>query len=464
MPETTDWKQRYRDSVAEMQAEENRWRQAEQVLRRLVGRLCAAGMGVDPQLDDELSALAGANRRNADAEELARMADSLTSVVVALDAAAPVLTQTMTMTMKQPALAARDAQAAVSAQTLTALQAALASLLQQLPLDSSLGLAKIELQAELAAAASDAAFAAVVGHAADLIGAYSDSIAHERLQAAAVLGEVTRRLEEMAGYLTESSQATQQRYEEAQSHNESVMWQVHELSGEVSSAKELSTLQSLVKTRLERVTREVCDFRLREEGRLLEYKGRAENMTARIIQLERETQELHAKLDREKDGARLDPLTGLANRKSFDERFALEIARRQRAGALGVMIIWDIDDFKNINDTYGHRAGDRVLRNVAACFKTGARRGCDLSARIGGEEFATLLDGVGIPEALKIANEVRSAVEQLRFHFRGNPIRVTVSCGITELQSPDSVEAAFDRADSALYRAKRGGKNACIAA
>jgi diguanylate cyclase len=462
VPETTDWKQKYRDSVAEMQAEENRWRQAEQVLRRLVGRLCAAGMGIDAQLDDELSALAAANRRNANAEELARMADSLTSVVVALDAAAPVLSQTMTMTMMQPAVAARAA--ALSTPTLTAMQAALASLLQRLPLDSSLGAAKIELQAELAAAASDAALAAVVGRTADLIGTYSDSIAHERLQAAAVLGEVTRRLEEMAGYLTESSQATQQRYDEAQSHNESVMWQVHELTGEVSSAKELSTLQSLVKTRLERVTREVCDFRAREEGRLLEYKGRAENMTARIIQLERETEELHTKLDREKDGARLDPLTGLANRKSFDERFALEIARRQRAGAPGVMIIWDIDDFKNINDTYGHRAGDRVLRNVAACFKSGTRRGRDLSARIGGEEFAMLLDGIGIPEALKIANEVRSAVEELRFHFRGNPIRVTVSCGITELQSPDSMEAAFDRADSALYRAKRGGKNACIAA
>jgi diguanylate cyclase len=461
VPETTDWKQKYRDSVAEMQAEEIRWRQAEQVLRRLVGRLCAAGMGVDPQLDDELSALAAANRRNAEAEELSRMADSLTSVVVAVDAAAPVLTPTMTM--KQPAMIARATPAAAPL-TLSAMQTALASLLQQLPLDSSFDAAKTALRAELAAAAGDAAFAALVGRAADLVSAYADCIARERLQAAAVLGEVTRRLEEMAGYLTESSQASQQRYDDAQSHNESVLWQVHELTGEISGATELATLQALVKTRLERVTREVCEFRAREEGRLLEYNGKAEKMTARIVQLERETQDLHAKLDREKDGARLDPLTGLANRKSFDERFAVEIARRLRVGAPGVMIIWDIDDFKNVNDTYGHRAGDRVLKSVAACFKAGARRGCDLAARIGGEEFATLLDGIAVPEALQIANEVRTAVEGLRFHFRGTPIRVTVSCGITELQSPDSMEGAFDRADSALYRAKRGGKNLCIAA
>ena len=72
MSEAADWKQKYRDSLVEMEAEEVRWRHVEQVLRRLVGRLCAAGMGVNPRLDDELIALAAANRRNADAEELAR--------------------------------------------------------------------------------------------------------------------------------------------------------------------------------------------------------------------------------------------------------------------------------------------------------------------------------------------------------------------------------------------------------
>src|SRR5580700_7270596 len=91
MPETADWKQKYRDSLREMEAEEKRWRQVEQILRRLIGRLCAAGMGVDPQLDDELRALAAANRRSADAAELERLAQSLTIAVVAVDATAPVL-------------------------------------------------------------------------------------------------------------------------------------------------------------------------------------------------------------------------------------------------------------------------------------------------------------------------------------------------------------------------------------
>jgi diguanylate cyclase len=345
-----------------------------------------------------------------------------------------------------------------------ALQPALAALLEQLPLDPLQSAAKAELLVELTAARNDAAFAAVVGRAADLIRAYVDAVASERLNAAAVLAEVTQRLEEMAGYLTETNHASQQRYDDAKSHNDSMMWQVSELNGEVSSATELKLLQSLVRTRLERVTREVCDFRAREENRMLAHNGRAEQMVVRIAQLEREAQVLHAKLDNERDRARVDPLTGVANRKSFDERFAVEIARRQRGAASGVMLLWDIDDFKQINDTYGHRAGDRVLQKVAACFKAAARRACDLAARIGGEEFVLLLDGIALPEALIIANEVRASVESLRFHFRGLPVRVTVSCGITELQIQDGADSAFDRADSALYQAKRGGKNLCIAA
>jgi diguanylate cyclase len=225
----------------------------------------------------------------------------------------------------------------------------------------------------------------------------------------------------------------------------------------------LVLLQSAVSARLESVTQQVCDFRAREHTRMLEYNGRAEHMRARIADLEREAQDLHSKLDLEKHGARLDPLTGVANRKSFDERFAREITARAQGGSPLVVLLWDIDSFKVINDSYGHRAGDRVLQTVAGCFKSALRAG-DFVARIGGEEFAVLLSGIALPEAVDIANEVRTAVEGLRFHFRGAPVRVTVSCGVTELNPDDASEAAFDRADAALYRAKHSGKNLCVAA
>jgi diguanylate cyclase len=464
--ETTDWKQKYRDSLLEMEAEEKRWRQVEQILRRLIGRLCAAGMGVDPQLDDELRALAAANRRNADALELERLAQSLTTAVVALDATSPV--RQLASPVPQPLapvrqLASPALQPLAPLPSLAATCTAVAALLERLKKGDADKSTAQTLIAELPSAQTDAALAAIVARIADLIHERRESLARERFQAAAVLSEVTKRLEEMAGYLTESNSASRSHFDDTQSLNDTVMSHVRELTDEVSEATELGLLQSAVNARLESVANQVCDFRAREQHRLLEYNGRAEHMRARIADLEREAQELHSKLDLEKHGARLDPLTGVANRKSFDERFAREIAQRVQGAAPSVMLLWDIDSFKVINDSYGHRAGDRVLQSVAACF-TAALRASDFVARIGGEEFAVLLTGIKLAEAMHVANQTRIAVEALRFHFRGTPVRVTVSCGITELHQDDASEAAFDRADAALYRAKNGGKNLCVAA
>jgi diguanylate cyclase len=453
LSDTIDWKQKYRDSVQEMEIEEKRWRDIEQILRRLIGRLCAAGMGVDRQLDDELKGLAAANRRNADAAELEKLAASLTTVVVAVDATSPVLH----LTVAQPPAPQPKAVRWVSTCK------ALAGLLDHLK-SGETDAAKIPaLIAELAAADSDAALAAIVGRVADLIHERSASLARERLQAAAVLSEVTKRLEEMAAYLTESNSASRSHFDDTQSLNDTMMSHVRELTDEVSGATELGLLQETLSARLETVAKQVSDFRAREQSRLTEYNGRAEHMRARIANLEREAQELHSRLDMEKHGARLDPLTGIANRKSFDERFAEEVARRARGTVPSCLLLWDIDNFKVINDSYGHRAGDRVLQSVAGCF-TAALRATDFVARIGGEEFAVLLSGLKLAEAVNVANQVRTAVEGLQFHFRGAPVHVTISCGITELHQNDAREAAFDRVDAALYRAKHGGKNLCVAA
>ena len=444
--EPSDWKQKYRDSLAEMELEEKRWRQIESALRRLVGRLCAAAMGVDPQLDSELSALAAANRRNADAQELERLAQSLTSAVVAVDAVSPV----PTIITAVPKFARWDAACAATLKLFIQLRSA------------GIG-PEIDVAAPLAALRSDAELAAILERLARSVGAHADSLTQERLDAAALLSDVTTRLEEMAGWLAESGNETRVRFADTASVNEKVMSQVRELTAEVNGATELRNLQAMVTARLETVARQVLDFRAREEDRLLEYSGRTERLRTRIADLERETQELNSKLDREKHGARLDPLTRLANRKSFDERFAEESRRRSQQDSSVTMLLWDLDDFKLINDSYGHRAGDRVLQTVAACFSA-ALRSEDFIARIGGEEFVVLLSGVAFDRSLSMANELRARVEALRLHFKGTPVRVTASCGLTELRPGEAAGSAFDRADAALYRAKNAGKNRCIAA
>ena len=184
-------------------------------------------------------------------------------------------------------------------------------------------------------------------------------------------------------------------------------------------------------------------------------------MRTRIANLEREAQDLHSKLDMEKHGARLDPLTGVANRKSFDERFAQEIFRR-REPACRDLLLWDLDNFKAINDTYGHRAGDRVLQNVATCFMA-ALRANDFVARIGGEEFAMLLSG--------LTYRSREYGQSGANGGRGITISFSRHAGACHgvvrnhrVAENDAGGTAFDRADAALYRAKHSGKNTCIAA
>ena len=161
-------------------------------------------------------------------------------------------------------------------------------------------------------------------------------------------------------------------------------------------------------------------------------------------------------------GAATDALTGLPNRRYFDE-FASLLAVRRRAGDGVAVLMIDIDKFKGLNDTYGHPAGDQVLRSVAEAI-TSAVRDQDVPARIGGEEFAVLLRNPGPGDAAEIGERVRQAVRGLDLGRLGIP-GVSVSVGVANALGPDeSIDALVDRADQALLKAKRAGRDRVIAA
>ncbi len=158
-----------------------------------------------------------------------------------------------------------------------------------------------------------------------------------------------------------------------------------------------------------------------------------------------------------------DGLTGLANRRSFDEAIKLEWRRALRAGTSIALIMVDIDNFKELNDTYGHPAGDECLRIVSRVLKSMISRAGDLAARYGGDELVILLPTTNINEARKIAEEIRSAVERTKILPYGSDTGffATLSIGIGAVV-PDqgaSVEGLLAMADGALYRAKQSGRN-----
>jgi diguanylate cyclase (GGDEF)-like protein len=162
--------------------------------------------------------------------------------------------------------------------------------------------------------------------------------------------------------------------------------------------------------------------------------------------------------------AATDGLTGLANRRSFDDELALEWRRAERIDDSLALVLIDLDNFKSINDQLGHQAGDAVLRRVAAILDSGARQ-VDLAARYGGEEFAVLAPETDLAGATKLAGRLRADLEAAAIELPdGGEVNVTASFGVAikgDLDRPEQLVAA---ADEALYEAKRAGKNRVAAA
>jgi diguanylate cyclase (GGDEF)-like protein len=157
--------------------------------------------------------------------------------------------------------------------------------------------------------------------------------------------------------------------------------------------------------------------------------------------------------------ATTDPLTGLLNRRAFFER-GLEACAKASAGAALSAIMFDIDHFKRINDEYGHDVGDEALRRVAR--EVAAE--CALVGRFGGEEFAILLEGSALPTAVQLAARLRGRIAALRLETTKGQLSFTCSLGVSEWTGGDTIDGLLKRADTALYRAKRDGRDRVVAA
>jgi diguanylate cyclase (GGDEF)-like protein len=201
--------------------------------------------------------------------------------------------------------------------------------------------------------------------------------------------------------------------------------------------------------------------RLRGRG----LRAREEALRRLVEERTRALEEANQRLERL---SALDPLTGLANRRRFDEVLRVEWRRGCRSAGPISLVLFDLDFFKPFNDTNGHLAGDDCLRQVADVLAGALGRAGDLVARYGGEEFVALLPGLGQEDAWALAERLRAGVEGLRLPHKASTVSsvVTISGGVAttvadELRTPDVLVAAADRA---LYEAKRGGRNRVVRA
>ena len=177
--------------------------------------------------------------------------------------------------------------------------------------------------------------------------------------------------------------------------------------------------------------------------------------------LEQRVRELEAELRRLSDEVSTDALTQVANRRGLATAFAAEQARSQRAGAdaapLAVALL-DVDNFKKLNDTLGHAAGDVALKSLAAAVRERLRP-VDHLARFGGEEFVVLMPGTALDEAQHVLSRLQRAMTASLFMHEGQDVLVTFSAGVTAWRDGETLETTLARADEAMYEAKRTGKN-----
>lgn len=163
------------------------------------------------------------------------------------------------------------------------------------------------------------------------------------------------------------------------------------------------------------------------------------------------------------DSATRDSLTGLYNRRFFVETLEVDFSYAVRNGTPLSLLLLDLDHFKGVNDTFGHMAGDSVLRETAELIQRGLRAE-DVAARHGGEEFAVLLRYTEGSTAYAIAERIRGSIERHRFEHDGRVVRATISAGLATLEarSYDSWQALIEAADTFLYQAKQGGRNRTV--
>jgi diguanylate cyclase len=200
---------------------------------------------------------------------------------------------------------------------------------------------------------------------------------------------------------------------------------------------------------------DTAEFVLHSVARIVEIN---ERLQSRLAATEEKIQEQTRQIESHLAEARTDALTGLPNRRAFDDELARRIAEWRRKRATFCLLLIDIDRFKQLNDRYGHPAGDHALRGVADVLRHVLRE-MDMVARIGGEDFATLLPSTDFRDAVRAAGRVGGAVAAETFRFEREEIRLTVSLGLARVEAWDDPVSLVKRADEALYSAKGGGRN-----
>ena len=284
----------------------------------------------------------------------------------------------------------------------------------------------------------------------------------ERKELEVFLSELSSRLQEIDDEVKKLSGISTIRAENVEQASSSLNDTADSIDKFLNEEMDINSLKDSVKSHVIMIRHHMDTF-TSEDNTQQKYSDKVVHQLAKeLMAVKAEAERLREELEQKRLQATHDTLTRIPNRLAYDEWIEQEHDRFVKYDTPFVLMVWDVDLFKRVNDEFGHQAGDKVLRIVAQMLAENIRD-ADFVARYGGEEFVVVLPGTTQDAAMKVANKIRLAIEACAFHFRDKPVKVTASAGITEIRDNETVKMLFDRADKALYKAKESGRNICIA-
>ncbi|MCU1762909.1 diguanylate cyclase [Pseudomonas sp. 14P_8.1_Bac3] len=290
---------------------------------------------------------------------------------------------------------------------------------------------------------------------ATLMLAINDSGQHEF---EVYLQQLNERLESFQSNLQAASDGHADNRSAALELDTHIREQVDGLQNSMQQAADLDDLKHVLENHLEGLLGTMDQYQQQRDKREQEVAARLKGLAERVAHMEQEAQGYREHLEEQRQKALIDPLTGLPNRAAWSERLDHEMSEWQRHGNTLLLAMLDLDHFKRINDNYGHLAGDKVLKIIANVLRK-RLRGTDFVARFGGEEFVLLMPDTVPAAGAKLLENLRASIEACPFHFKSEPVTITVSIGMTAFRPGEHSDLVLKRADQALYRAKNAGRN-----
>lgn len=275
------------------------------------------------------------------------------------------------------------------------------------------------------------------------------------------LKKVTHQLNEITLQIADIETLENESFSNSNNLNSVIEEQIGLIQSGVKNAESIEEIKKTINTRIEILQNNMDHFINVEQNRKKKSEHQHKDLVERLSNMEGETEKLRKTIEEERNKAYNDALTGIPNRLAFDEKMNDEFQRWKRYKNKLTLCLVDIDKFKGVNDTYGHKAGDIVLRTVAKKCASKIRKS-DYFCRYGGEEFALILPETDISAAITVAETLRRSIEKCNFQYAEESVSITISCGLAQIKNKDSLNKLFERADQALYKAKETGRNRCI--